>query len=1293
MQNETFLRSRSGLVARKIGAHKARFLRKMIARVVCYFLLLFTAGVTTAQTQDQQAISKGLLFQLPAVAREALPDFTPEQIIFEENFDDGGAGWSRSGSWEFGMPARNADRNFTALEMATTSLIGKYPDGAEAWLISPGINLPPAKTGLRLSLSFSESFQLESGHDYGYVKISIDDGRSWVALSARDGGSDWRPTRLDLTPYAGRQIKVAFQLRADASLGFRGWSVDNVRIFRETAAPIVATMISLNSQNFPFIYMNVEVTTLGSPLPGLNQANFQAQENGAMQNDFFTVIPPGTGGGSRLADIIFLIDDTGSMGGEIAAVRTNVNSFVTALSSSGIDYALGLVTFKDNVTTFNNGILTRSSAQFQTWVNGLTAVGGGDLPENAFGALQVGLSTFSFRPGSQRVFILITDAPSHVPPAPSHVIPPPPSQSQIISAMQNAGVTCYAVAIVNTQYSGTGSISDATNGKFFNVTSPFLPILDDIKNKVGGTYVVSYRSSDPVLNGVKRNVVVTVTRAADTDTASGSYIPGAAPSIRRTPATINLSNSAQIAGSALTIAAEITDAIAPFVQSATLFYRTTGAASYVSLNMAPIGGNIYRAIIPGSAVVSPGIDYYITATDGQATSSDPSVDPVDVPYQIAVLPNQPPQITHTPVTTAGRGNSVAISANAVDNTNFLSKVELYYRQFGTLLFNAVTMSAGGGNQYNGTIPGSSVTLAVVEYYIRAVDNFGLAAIHGLHFIRVDDTPPRPCESTFSDNFESGTDNWLAQTPASWGINLIGSDQVFCLSVPNAVRDEYAIQRGEPWLDFDLTLEAKSDATSNKNFFIIFGTTDFASATNNGYYLQFALGSVKLYRSTGGGRGVEIASAARDYVSDNLFHRIRIERKLPNIKVTVDGVAVINSNDGAFAVGSIGFGSFNSQACFDDVNITGARADPSFYIDAFDDGDADGWSPLTPSRWQVGNESGSLRYFINTTNYEPPNGARLGELAVLAGKAWDDFIFECHAKSADAAASNEGADLCLAFGYQDFDSYYYVNFNSGAGLTQLFRTHNGVNTVLATYNQSTFTDGDAAYHALRVERSGSQLRAYFDGLEVLSASDSFFGAGLVGLGSYNDAGYFDNIAVTKKCDETPPLPPSELVADKIFLRTGPNSGPEITAPVAGQSYYLHFNWRNTGGAASNFRLEMKLNSNVVCAYNSGTIAAGSSQNSWCTSPSVWPLSTTSIVITGALDVNGVITEPDESNNVVNQTFPANAANLAPTALAFSPATANSGGAITLTGTVINNGVASTNTGFKVNFVSSQYFGVT
>jgi hypothetical protein len=371
-------------------------------------------------------------------------------------------------------------------------------------------------------------------------------------------------------------------------------------------------------------------------------------------------------------------------------------------------------------------------------------------------------------------------------------------------------------------------------------------------------------------------------------------------------------------------------------------------------------------------------------------------------------------------------------------------------------------------------------------------------------------------TTVVDHFDNGFDNWLPKTNGSWGINVHESNNVLCLGVPNSSGDEYVLLRDEPWLNFDWTLKAKSDDTQNHNFFILFGVTDFNNAAKNGYYLQFLSGGVRLYRSIGGGRGVEIAFAAGDFATDTKFHTIRIERALPHIQISVDGRLLISKDDGTFAIGSIGFGSFNSLACFDDVQITGTRADPSFYIDAFDDGDADGWSPLTPSRWQVGNESGSLRYFINTTNYEPPNSARLGELSVLSSKSWDDFVFECHAKSADAVVYNENADLCLVFGYQDFDSYYYVNFNTAPGLTQLFRTHNGVNTALATYNQSTFPAGDVAYHALRIERTGTQIRAFFDGIQVLAAIDSFFGAGQIGIGSYNDSGYFDNVAVTGGC---------------------------------------------------------------------------------------------------------------------------------------------------------------------------------
>lgn len=916
-----------------------------------------TMSLTWAQ-QDQQHLVKGLLLDTPAILTSRIEGEVFREKIFEEHFNTESPGWVKTDGWRTGELSPKAKADPLSRSMAASNSSASYDNNSDAWLISPRISLSSSKPGTRFTLRLHEWFELESGYDFGYVKVSPDDGANWITVSVRDGKNNGREHEIDLTSFAGQEIRIAFHLVSDASNAYAGWHISSATIERSTGAALNATLTTLNSQNFPFIYTHVAVT--GEALPILPQNSFVVRENGVLQTDFFSVTPPGSGDGIRIADIVFLIDDTGSMLDEIVAVRNNVNAFLTALQARSIDYALGLVTFKDNVTLYNGGILTKNVTLYRSWIDVLSATGGGDIPENSFGALNVALSSISFRPGAQKVFILITDAPSQVPPAPSYVTPPPPSLSQINNSMVSAGVNCYAVAIETSQYVGAGSITSATRGRFFNVTSPFNSILDDITTIVAGTYIITYRSNNPSCDGVTRNVAVTVTHAGESATASGSYIPCAVPRIQRTPATINLSNSAQVAGVNLTIAAEITDPVAPFVQSATLFYRTTGAASYASKPMTVSSGNIYQAVIFGSSVQSPGIDYYISATDGAGTATDPAVDPQITPHQIAVTPNQPPLITHTPVIEAPIGANISISAIVTDNTNFLSSVTLYYRRLGTLLFSNTTMPLTGGSQYQAVIPGSEMTEAGVEYYIRAIDNFGVASVHGIHVIAPDGGPEPPCETiTFTDDFN--------------------------------------------------------------------------------------------------------------------------------------------------------------------------------------DGNANGWTPLTSSRWQVRNDAGSLRYYLNTSDYNSPDEKRLGELSIINSQTWGDFTFECDAKSEDAGIGNSGADLSIVFGYQDFDSYYYVNYNRESGFTEMHRIHDsGPRVTLATYNAPTFDDGN--YHKLRIEREGSVIRAYFDGILILSGNDSFFGEGRIGVGSFNDAGYFDNIVITG-C-KTSGLP-NLLGTALSFSQTTYNPGDAIT----------------------------------------------------------------------------------------------------------------------------------------------------
>ena len=71
------------------------------------------------------------------------------------------------------------------------------------------------------------------------------------------------------------------------------------------------------------------------------------------------------------------------------------------------------------------------------------------------------------------------------------------------------------------------------------------------------------------------------------------------------------------------------------MQTATLFYRTTGTPSYTFTPMTP-SGPTFRGTIPGSAVTEAGLQYYLEArnADGKAAHA-PSTAP-GTPYSVVV---------------------------------------------------------------------------------------------------------------------------------------------------------------------------------------------------------------------------------------------------------------------------------------------------------------------------------------------------------------------------------------------------------------------------------------------------------------------------------------------------------------------------------------------------------------------------------------------------------------------------------------------------------------------------------
>jgi hypothetical protein len=122
-------------------------------------------------------------------------------------------------------------------------------------------------------------------------------------------------------------------------------------------------------------------------------------------------------------DFVILEDTTGSMTDLINVLRTSFSDLFDGLSAIYFDPYFGVAQYKDRFDSFvyrREINLSPSKAAVQTAIDGLSAVGGGDIPEAVWNAI-VNVSTgstvlnlgMSFRSNSRRVMLIFNDAVSH----------------------------------------------------------------------------------------------------------------------------------------------------------------------------------------------------------------------------------------------------------------------------------------------------------------------------------------------------------------------------------------------------------------------------------------------------------------------------------------------------------------------------------------------------------------------------------------------------------------------------------------------------------------------------------------------------------------------------------------------------------------------------------------------------------------------------------------------------------------------------------------------------------------
>ncbi|SOB91381.1 von Willebrand factor type A domain-containing protein [Ureibacillus xyleni] len=206
---------------------------------------------------------------------------------------------------------------------------------------------------------------------------------------------------------------------------------------------------------------------------------------------FTPELKPGTTGN---ADIVFIIDKTGSMWGPINNVVNNIENFSNALKAHGVNVNFGLSIYGDingDSVPLESYTSSLSISDFQKKVSTIQPSGGGDEPESGLEGIQEALK-FNFRSDATKNFVLITDAPVHEKSSLSGTTQLSNYKiSDVIDDLKAEDISL--TVITNNRAKGQlNPLADNTNGLKLDINGMFgeqlLSLAEKITNESGGTF-------------------------------------------------------------------------------------------------------------------------------------------------------------------------------------------------------------------------------------------------------------------------------------------------------------------------------------------------------------------------------------------------------------------------------------------------------------------------------------------------------------------------------------------------------------------------------------------------------------------------------------------------------------------------------------------------------------------------------------------------------------------------------------------------------------------------------------
>jgi hypothetical protein len=198
-----------------------------------------------------------------------------------------------------------------------------------------------------------------------------------------------------------------------------------------------------------------------------------------------------------------------------------------------------------------------------------------------------------------------------------------------------------------------------------------------------------------------------------------------------------------------------------------------------------------------------------------------------------------------------------------------------------------------------------------------------------------------------------------------------------------------------------------------------------------------------------------------------------------------------------------------------VNADTLKVNGLLFEDDFSKG-ANRWKPTDPAAWKViDTKQGKAYSQFRQSKYRPKHRSPLN-YSLIRDILVGDFVLE--AKVQSTVKDYGHRDMCLFFGWQGPDRFYYVHLAKKADdrANQVFIVNGKPREKISktTTPGTNWTDG---WHHVKLVRkvSDGTIAVYFDDMKkpVMTAVDRTFTWGQVGVGSFDDTGNWRAVKLT------------------------------------------------------------------------------------------------------------------------------------------------------------------------------------